>query len=111
MWFIIVISILISIANVNTLVPIGANMHGLADWSRSLPYVNLVRQARVWRSLSAPWDANATTDSMTGWPISDFGMALATDNIDMGGKYLFYAKGNASITTFDGAPASKNPTI
>ncbi len=98
MWFIIVISILISIANVNTLVPIGANMDGLADWSRSRPYVNLVRQSRVWGSPSGPWDGNATFDPITGWPTSDFGMVTATDNIDLGGEYLLYAKGNAEVS-------------
>jgi hypothetical protein len=98
MWFIIVISIFISIANVNTLVPIGANMDGLADWSRSRPYVNLVHQARTWGSPSGPWDGNATFDPITGWPTSDFGMVTATDNIDLGGEYLLYAKGNAEVS-------------
>ena len=111
MWFSIIISISILITNVNALVPIGANMDGLADWSRSLPYVNLVKQTRDWGSPSAPWDGNATFDPLTGWPTSDFGMVLATENIDMGGEYLFYAKGNASISIFDGAPAYITDTI
>jgi hypothetical protein len=103
-WFII-ISILISISNVSTLIPIAANFVGLRDWDRSLPYVNLVRQSRVWGSASAPWDANATFDPITGWPTSDFGMVIATGSIDMGGKYLFYAKGNAQIEAVGGSPA------
>jgi hypothetical protein len=97
MWFVI-ISLLISIANVNTLVPIGAGLDGLRDWSRSRPYVNLVRQARPWGSPSAPYDNNATYDPVTGWPTSDFGITIATDNLDLGGKYLLSAKGNASVS-------------
>jgi hypothetical protein len=103
-WFII-ISILISLANVHTLVRIGANMDGLADWSRSLPYVNLVRQARVWGSPSSPWDGNATFDPITGWPTTDFGMVIATNNVDMGGEYFFYAKSNAQISAVGGSSA------
>ncbi len=41
---------LISIANVNALVPVGANMPGLADYDRSQPYVDLIRQAGIWGS-------------------------------------------------------------
>ncbi len=54
-WFVI-ISLLISIANVNALVPTGAGLDGLRDWRRSRPYVNLVRQVRQWGSPSAPYD-------------------------------------------------------
>lgn len=96
---------MISISNVSTLVPMGANFVGLRDWDRSLPYVNLVRQARIWGSASAPWDGNATFDPTTGWPTSDFGMVIATDNTDMGGTYLFHAKGNAQISAEGGTPA------
>jgi hypothetical protein len=97
MW-IVIISILILIENVNTLVSIGANMDGLHDWSRSFPYVNLVRQTRGWGSPSAPWDGNATSDPITGFPTSDFGMVIASDSVDMAGAYLLYAKGNAEVS-------------
>jgi hypothetical protein len=99
MWLII-ISILVSISNVN-LVSISAGLDGLADWSRSLVYVNLVRQARTWGSPQAPYDNNATFDPKTGWPTEDFGMVIATNSIDMGGKYLLYAKGNAQVSLTD----------
>jgi hypothetical protein len=96
-WFII-ISIFISISNVHTLIPIAANFVGLRDWIRAFPYVNLIKQARPWGSVEKPWDANATFDPKTGWPTQDFGVVLATDYVDMAGKYLFYAKGNAHIS-------------
>jgi hypothetical protein len=95
-WFI-TISILISIANVNTLVPIGANMPGLADWARSQPYVNLIRQTRAWGSADKPWDGNVTFDPITGWPKEDFGAITLSGSVDIGGKYLLYAKGNAEV--------------
>ena len=90
--------VLISITNIHALVRISAGMDGLADWSHDLPYVNLIKQARSWGSPSAPWDNNATFDPITGWPTSDFGAVICSDSFDFGGRYLFYAKGNASIS-------------
>ena len=89
---------LFSIRNVQTTVRLGANLGGLADYDRKMPYVNLIRQARVWGSPNAPWDGNATFDPITGWPTSDFGMVLVAAAVDLGGQYIFYAKGNAHIS-------------
>ena len=100
-WFRI-ISILISILNVHTLVSIGANIAALRDWTRSLPYVDLIKQSRVWGSPLTPWDANATFDPITGWPTSNFGVILSTGAVDMGGIYFLYAKGNAQISVIAG---------
>ena len=97
-----IILVLLTIEKINALVPLSANLDGLADWSRSRPYVNLVRQARSWGSPAAPYDNNATFDPVTGWPTSDFGMVLATDNVDLGGQYYFQAKGNAEISISGG---------
>ena len=94
----VIISILISITNINALVPIGGNVPGLSDYGRSQQYANLLRQARPWGSADKPWDGNATFDPTTGWPTSDFGMVIATDSVDFGGTYLLYAKGNAEIS-------------
>jgi hypothetical protein len=104
-WCIIIISIFISISKVSTNVAIAANLDGLDDWSRSLPYVNLVRQCRVWGSPTHPWDGNATFDPITGWPTSDFGMVLVTNAVDIGGTYLLNAQGNAQVTVAGGASA------
>ncbi len=46
MIYFLIISILISIINISTSVPIGGNIYSLRDRIRSLPYVNLIRQAR-----------------------------------------------------------------
>ncbi len=79
----------------------GVNMFGLADWTRTLPYVNLVRQGRQWGTADNPFNGNATFDPATGWPNCDFGMVLASLNLDLGGTYLFHAIGNASITNWE----------
>ncbi len=97
-WFKLIL-ILVLLPNFSTSVSIGANLDGLRDWSRSLPWVNLIRQARVWGSPSSPWDGNATFDPITGWPKNDFGTVLCSNSVDMGGKYLLYAKGNADISS------------
>jgi hypothetical protein len=65
MWFIISL-ILLSIANVHKLVPIGANMDFLLYSSRSQPYVNLVRQAHAWDNASSPDKVITTVNPKTG---------------------------------------------
>ena len=89
----------------------GANVDGVRDWSRSLPYVNLIRQARSWGSADAPWDGNATFDPITGWPITDFGVQISSEAVDMGGTYLLTAKGDAHVALIGGSSQSiKNKT-
>ena len=100
--WLIVVSVLISLGNVHSLVPIGAGMNGLGDWSRSHPYVNLIHQARKWGSPQTPFDGSATFDPKTGWPTCDFGVVIATDNVDLGGQYFLYAKGNADVSISGG---------
>ena len=80
----------------------GGNMDVLADWTRTLPYVNLVQQGRKWGTPDQPFDGNATYDPATGWPTCDFSMILAGLNLDLGGTYLFHAIGNASIANWEG---------
>jgi hypothetical protein len=77
-------------------------MFTLADWTRTLPYVNLVRQGRQWGTADNPFNANATVDPATGWPTCDFGMVLASLNLDLGGTYLLHAIGNATIANWEG---------
>ena len=92
--------------DVSSCVPLGGNLDALRDWSRSLPYVNLIRQARGWGSADTPWIANASFDRITGWPISDFGVQVASVAVDLGGTYLLTAKGNADISYVEGSKQS-----
>lgn len=98
------IIIIILISNVYTLVPIGGNLYGLRDSSHSLPYVNLIRQARKWGSPFNPSDGNASYDPTTGWPTSDFGVVLVSSSFDLGGTFLLHAKGNADVSMANGLP-------
>jgi hypothetical protein len=94
----IIISILISIRNVKTLVPIGGNLDILICMSRSQPYVNLIKQSCPWGNISDPWQSIPTADPKTGWPTSDFAVVISASAVDTGGTYLFYAKGNANVS-------------
>ena len=80
----------------------GGNMFMLADWARTLPYVNLVRQGRQWGTADNPFNKNATVDPVTGWPTCDFSMVAASLSLDLGGTYLFHAIGNATIENWQG---------
>ena len=58
--------------------PIGANIDGIADYSWTLPFVDVVRQSRAWGSAGSPWDGNATTGA-DGWPSqANFGNVFVT---------------------------------
>ncbi|CAF1281011.1 unnamed protein product [Rotaria sordida] len=78
----IIISILISIANISAYIAIGG-------------------------SPSSPWDRDATFDPTTGWPTRDFGMVLSTAAIDMGGTYLLNAQGNAQVAVYGDSSAGR----
>ena len=99
-------SIFILLVHASRSVPLGSNIDALRDWSRSLPYVNLIRQTRGWGSADTPWIGNATFDPVTGWPISDFGVQVASVAVDMGGTYFFHANGNADIYLIGGSKES-----
>jgi hypothetical protein len=112
MIYLIIISIFISIINVSTPVSIGGNLDALRDWSRSLPYVNLIRQGRGWGNPDTPWTVNTSlADPITGWPIADFGIQLSSEAVDMGGTYLLTANGYADVLLEGGSRDSiKNKT-
>ncbi len=91
---------LLSIATVHTLVPIGGNMNFLLKFNQIQPYVNLVRQSAAQSNITAPWIPITTVDPRTGWPTIDFAVILSSGAIDLGGTYLIYAKGNANISVW-----------
>ena len=95
-----IVFILILVANVNTLVQIGANTNVVFYWERSQAYVNLIKQSLTWGNVSNPWQPTATTDPKTGWPTSDFSVVISFNALDMGGAYFLSAKGNANISIF-----------
>ena len=50
--------------------PLGVNVEGVADWSRLQPFVDLMKSARPWGTVDAPWDEAAAVDAR-GWPTGD----------------------------------------
>jgi hypothetical protein len=50
--------------------PLGVNLEGVADWSRLQPFVDLMKSARPWGTVDAPWDEAAAVDAR-GWPTGD----------------------------------------
>ena len=96
-------------------VAVGANVDGASSASRTLPFVNLMRQADPFGSLAAPGDGSCAVDSATGWPAqADFGVqfiALPPSALSapaVGGSYAFSAAGNVSggITLAGGTQGS-----
>lgn len=57
-------------------VKIGAGLEGLADWSYSNAFADLVKQSRGFMSPDAPWSNPVAVDTK-GWPTQDFGVVLA----------------------------------
>lgn len=101
--FIILFAIIL-VSGVDAVTPIGGNLDGLRDWSHSLPYVNLIKQARPWGSPLHPSDGKGPFDPTTGWPTDDFGAVIVSSSFDLGGTYLIQAKGNADVTITDELP-------
>ena len=56
-------------------VPIGANLGGVSDWSRTNEFADLVKQSRTFGTPGTPWDENAPLDA-DGWPTGDAGVVL-----------------------------------
>jgi len=58
--------------------PLGANIDGLADYSFTLPFVDVTKQMRNWGSAESPWDGNCSVGP-DNWPSqSNFGNVFVT---------------------------------
>jgi len=80
-------------------------------YSRTTPYINLVKQGLGWGDVRKPWVVNASFDPVTGWPTEDFGVQLTVSVLDAGGTYLLTANGNADVSLMEGSKNSiKNKT-
>ena len=89
--------------------PLGANIDGVVDYSWTLAFVNVVKQARSWGSLKTPWDGNCSVGS-DGWPAqADFGNVFATSGSSgpiLAGTWLMSFTGNATVVPANGASAA-----
>lgn len=85
--------------------PVSCSLDGLADYSRSMPFCDLTRQARVFGSAQAPYDGNCSVGA-DGWPTQDsFGLVFITlpageppVGVLIDGVYTLSFVGNASLT-------------
>jgi len=95
--------------------PLGANIDGVADYSRTLPFVNIVKQSRVWGSAAAPWDGNCSVGA-DGWPSqASFGNVFFTSSSEPGapsvaGTWLMAWEGAAIVTNLMRGAAVANQT-
>ena len=84
-------------------------MGGVADYDFTLPFVDVMRQARPWGSAAAPWDGNCSTGP-DGWPSQgDFGTVFVTfpGNVDaphptVEGRWLLAFTGQATLALGSG---------
>lgn len=56
--------------------PISCSIDGIADYDRTLPFCDLMKQTRSFGSASSPYDGNCSVGT-DGWPVQDeFGLIL-----------------------------------
>lgn len=83
--------------------PVSCSIDGLADYSRTMPFCNLAKQARPFGSARSPYDNNCTVGK-DGWPTQDqFGLVFITETtgpggIMMDGIYTLRFIGNATLS-------------
>jgi hypothetical protein len=81
---------------------VGANLNGIADFSRNQEYVDLMRQARAFGSFSDPFNTVIPVGA-DGWPSGDFGVTLLgggqANVAGIGGTYKVIFSGRATVTS------------
>ncbi|MEJ5990296.1 hypothetical protein WG902_09880 [Ramlibacter sp. PS3R-8] len=89
--------------------PVGVNLEGLYDWARLQPFVDLMKTARPWGTVDAPWEERAEVDAL-GWPTGDAGVIVNVRTFEPGderkayryltrGVYKLKFKGRATVAT------------
>src|SRR5262249_49525377 len=83
-------------------VPLGANLEGVVDWSRSNAFVDILKQTRSFGTVT---DANASVPTdVNGWPTQDFGAIVQSGTLGTGheyaGTYKLRFTGQATIDTW-----------
>ncbi len=69
--------------------PLGANVEGIADWMRSMPFADVMKSSRAFGKPDQPWVTISNLDAQ-GWPKEDFGVILfaALNGVkNLGGTY------------------------
>jgi len=86
---------------------LGVNLEQVSDWNRSWMVADVMKQARRWGSVGAPWDESSPVDAQ-GWPTRDAAVVLMTGDFpaDIAGTYKLSFTGNASL-----APIASSFTV
>ncbi len=85
-----------------SVVPLGVNLEGVVDWSRSTMFADAMKHARHWGSVNTPNDEQAPVDA-DGWPTGDAGVVIMTGVPHMAGVYELSFTGHATV-----APVARN---
>jgi len=82
----------------------GTNIEGISDWSRSMMFVDVMKQSRAWGQATAPWTAISEVDAH-GWPTTDAGVVVMCASIengkvyyDISGTYKLSFEGTATLS-------------
>jgi hypothetical protein len=70
--------------------PLGVNLEGVSDWARLQPFVDLMKSARPWGTVDAPWDEAASVDAL-GWPTGDAAVMVNVRTAEPGDEGKPYA--------------------
>lgn len=87
------------VAAVQTPVVLGGNLEGIADWSYSNTFADLMKQSRGFGPAGSPWSGTVKLNA-SGWPTEDFGVILGTwtDTQSNGGIYQISCQCSATPT-------------
>ncbi len=75
---------------------LGVNVGPVNDWDPTQPFADVMRQARRFGSVAAPFDEKAAVDAQ-GWPTGDAGVVVLVGVPGMAGTYQLSFKGSASV--------------
>ena len=87
------------VTSVQTPVVLGGNLEGIADWSYSNAFADLMKQSRGFGPAGSPWTGTVKLNP-AGWPTEDFGVILGTwsDTQSNGGTYQISCQCNSTPT-------------
>lgn len=75
---------------------LGVNLDGLADYSRTYMFADVVKTARDWGTPSGPWGKDPTIPlDANGWPMADAGSCFATE-LTQAGVYKLSCTGKVT---------------
>eukprot|EP01121_Diplochlamys_sp_Union-15-3_P006926 TRINITY_DN1747_c0_g1_i4.p1 TRINITY_DN1747_c0_g1~~TRINITY_DN1747_c0_g1_i4.p1 ORF type:complete len:483 (-),score=108.00 TRINITY_DN1747_c0_g1_i4:170-1567(-) len=88
--------------------PVAANLVGISDWARTLPFVDLMKQSRQFGSPHEPWSGKINVDAL-GWPTEDFGVIIEDNDLssDIMGTLQLQGTCNAKPDIFPVASGAK----